>query len=200
MKQLYRVKNALSVLFIVLIIFSFDTPLIAMMTLISAAIHEIGHLVPALLSGKSYLSLPRGDLSGFRIAKKRSITYRDELKILIFGPLFNFLFSLLLFVLGLFFGEYFYLFATISLMTMLSNLLPINGYDGYKIILCLICLSRADAQSGRKILEGISFFLCSLIILLSLYFILRLGVGYWIFAIVLSELLRAIDRYNYERP
>ena len=196
MKLLYKAKNALSVIFIVLIVFSFDPPLIAAMTLISALVHEIGHLTPAFLKNSTAFSLPRGDLSGFRILRRKKISYREELEILILGPLFNFFFSILLFILGLFFGSYFFLFALISLMTMLSNLLPIRGYDGYKIILALVCLSRRDPIKAEKALNAVSFFLCALILFLSLYLLLRLGLGYWISALILSELISAIHSYN----
>jgi hypothetical protein len=166
------------------------------MTLISALVHEIGHLAPAFYKSSSALSLPRGDLSGFRILKCKKISYREELGILIFGPLFNLLFSFALIVLGLFFGDYFFLFAAVSLMTMISNLLPIRGYDGYKIIHSLICLSKPDPTRDEKILNATSFFLSTLILFISLYFLLRLGAGYWIFALILCEVVSAIHSYN----
>ncbi len=199
MKYLLRLEAVLSLCFIILIIFSFDTALVAIMTILSAIIHELGHIAPMLLLKGSEPAIPRSRIDGLRILTKEQLSYRDELIVLLGGPCLNLIFSALFYVLHLKFGEYFYLFAIINLMTMLTNLLPINQYDGYKIIRCIILLVCRDAYSKLSVLDAVSFAICTVISIVTLYFILKLGEGYWIFSVLLYQLIRSIHRYNTPR-
>lgn len=195
MKYLVKTEAILSLLFIVLIIFSFDTVPVAIMTILSALIHELGHLTPLLLSKGEIPSLPSGKLNGLRIRIKKQLSYKEELVVLICGPLFNLLFSAVFFILHFKFGKYFYLFYFINIMTMVSNLLPIRQYDGYKIISCIISIKSKEPYYGLGVLDMISFAFCAIFSVLSLYFILKLGSGYWIFALLMCELIKSIHKY-----
>ena len=104
MKYLVKTEAILSLLFIVLIIFSFDTVPVAIMTILSALIHELGHLTPLLLSKGEIPSLPSGKLNGLRIRIKKQLSYKEEVVVLICGTLFNLLFSAVFFILHFKFG------------------------------------------------------------------------------------------------
>ena len=148
--------GVLPLLFWVFMIFGFDEAHIAILTILSALIHELGHIAAIMA-----LRLERGGrlsahISGFRIQKAAS-GYLGELIVLMAGPLSN----LLVFLLTLPFWEalsgYIALLGSINLATGISNLLPIEGYDGYGI------LSRLLLASGKisaiMYLEYLSFFI-----------------------------------------
>ncbi len=189
MKILSFLERMLTMLFWILLIFGFDTPRIAVMTLIAALLHEMGHLYAGMLILKKETSLPHGVLSGFRI-RSRQMSYREELIFAAFGPLAN----LTVFIISALFhkNELIFEFGLINLMTALSNLLPISGYDGYRII-CSAVSARVREPSGvLKLLWWCSFSLSSLFSLLSLYVMLKIGEGYWMFGISVGFMLSFI--------
>ena len=78
--------TVLPLLFWVLLIFGFDTPDIAILTISAALIHELGHLAAIhLFCGSAKM---RGHLSGFRI-KTSSATYSQHALVLAAGPMAN---------------------------------------------------------------------------------------------------------------
>ncbi len=180
-------KNALSLCFWLLMLFSFNVPAVAVLTFISAVIHECGHVAAAVFTG-NYRGLPHFALSGVRLRAARGIGYRDELIILCSGPLANFAAFLFLYLLSLVFGKYLFIFALLNLFTGISNLLPVEGYDGYKILNAIINMKLWGAGAYRAI-SGISHFLVACLTFLSLYFIMTVGEGYWIFGIFFISML-----------
>lgn len=175
-----------------LMLFGFNKPYIAILTVLSAIIHEAGHIT-ALSALGGGLSLPRFVLSGFRIRAARPLSYRDELYVLIAGPLSNILSFLFFYLLSLIFGMYFRIFAIINLLTALSNLIPVEGYDGYKIINTARLLKNHTAD-GSPALRCLSFASVCVMTFLSLYFIMKVGDGYWVFAIFFISLIVSIFR------
>ena len=179
--------NALSLSFWLLMLFGFNSPCIAVLTFISAAIHECGH-IGAMLHTGNYRGLPYFALSGMRLRSASGIGYRDELIILCAGPLANFAAFFILYLLSKFFGEYIYIFALLNLLTGISNLLPVEGYDGYKIINALVNMTGGGAAAYR-VLRATSQVLLGFLTFLSLYLILKVGEGYWIFGIFFVSML-----------
>ena len=197
MRYLIRIEGVLSLFFVILIIFSFDEPLYAIMTLLAALIHELGHVLPMLFSKKISLDLPHGQIDGFRILLRNHLSYKEELLVLSLGPLANLFSALIFYLIGLFFGEYYTLFSFFNLITMLSNLLPLGEYDGYKIARCIIQMCGEGADLKIRHLNRISFMLCALLTFFSLYFILKLGSGYWIFSLLVFELIKHTERSTF---
>ena len=195
-RALYKIFDFLvgflSFLFWVLMLFGFNTPFVAILTVISALIHEGGHILALIMTGR-YAGLPRFVLSGFRISGHRTSSYREELFVLAAGPGANILAALFLLLLSNFLGRYFKIFAAINLLTAASNLIPVRSYDGYKIIKILLSL-KSPVPRGEKIMEIISFTLVVIMTFLSLYFIMTVGEGYWIFAIFFISMLFSIFR------
>ena len=107
MKPCRDIKSALkgmigllSLTFWVLVIFAFNSPYVAILTLICAIIHEIGHLIPLITLGK-YKRRPHSTLSGFRITVPDMLSYNDSLTVLICGPCANLISFILLYTIAL---------------------------------------------------------------------------------------------------
>lgn len=189
-------ESVLPLFFWVFLIFGFDVPYIAILTIIAAVIHEVGHLVAITFISQN-TEVPRGHLSGFRIKQGNSISYQKSCIILAMGPAAN----LILFILTLPFRNclngYMGIFCIINLATAISNLLPVEGYDGYGIA-SQILLSKNHTDAIKQ-LERISFIFSVCATFFSLYLLDKFGSGYWIFgiffAITVSKLMKS-EKYD----
>lgn len=186
-------EEILTVLFWVLLIFGFDSPKIAVYTIISAFLHECGHLAALRIMRKKSAPLPLANVSGFRI-KISELSYTEELIAALSGPLVNLLIAAVSYF---FFGGG--IFAILNLMTAISNLLPIEGYDGYKICICITRVLFGDFSLGERIVEGVSFILCAALAFAFLFIMLKIGEGYWSFAIFFGALMQKIAKEQNER-
>jgi len=193
LRILIFIEKLLLPLFWILISFSFDLPHVAVLTALAALIHEIGHLLPILrLRGASVLF--KGRVSGPKISVA-GLSYREELEVVSGGPIAN-LFSCILLVPLMSIAPsrcYVLEFIFINLLTAASNLLPIRGFDGYKLLSCLAAESRYCIKL-EAVLYWMSFIITSALALIALYFILRLGEGYWGFVLFLSIILSEIKK------
>ena len=86
-------------------------------------------------------------------------------------------------------GEFSLTFAAINLMTALSNLLPIEGYDGYIIISCASALI-SENETVPKVLKLVSFITVILLCFFSLYVMARFNGGYWVYFIFVVFILK----------
>lgn len=183
-------NNLLPSLFWGLLIFGFSEGFVAVSTLASALIHEAGHLLYIFYQRKgikSFRALP----NGLRIKASKSMSYKQERMLYFCGPLSNIMVALVLSFLPLK-SEKMLIFLIINLATAISNLLPIEGYDGYGIIRSLLEEYNPHGP-WIGLLRVVS---CSLIFsfcLLSLYLIDRCGDGYWIFAVFFVSMIKQID-------
>ncbi len=189
MKLFSILLGTLPIVFWILLIFGFDEPHVAILTIITALIHEIGHLIAIAAVKKECTSLPRADISGFRIDVK-NLSYKEEMLSSAAGPLTNLLLGL--FLISFFDSEYTLVFAALNIMTAISNLLPVRGYDGYRFLHALASHYSSSPERIEAVLEWFSFFFSAAMCLFSLYFILKIGEGYWIFAVFFSFLLAEI--------
>ena len=174
-------KTPISIIFWLLLIFAFESPRCGCMTVLSALIHEAGHFLYTLLYLKSP-SPPRGALSGFRIKKKGVMSYGEEMMLYLSGPIANLAFSLALLPFFSVFEQFAKEFFIINMFTMLSNLLPVEGYDGYGAILAIAQRFGAECRV-REALCSVSFLITALMMLISLYLMYYLNGGYWIYAV-----------------
>lgn len=182
-KALFVTKNLLSFFFWFLLMVAFSDMSIAIQTVLAAFLHECGHIFALILLKKRF-SLPKFVTSGMRIKTHSELSYREEIFVCALGPLVNiFLF--------LFFLPHSPEFSVINLATAISNLLPLTDYDGYKIIsdmLSLIC----DHEKSRKIMQNLTLGFSALAVFLSLFLILKLDGGYWLFFVFFTLLVREI--------
>jgi Zn-dependent protease len=162
-----------------LLLFGFDSPPLAISTLIAAALHELGHISYLIFHGNG-ISLFAARANGLRLYPLRTLSYREEAAFAAAGPFANLIFAIIFFLISKVFGEYFLLLSVINVMTMLSNLLPIEGQDGYNLLLAIFA---EKYDSAERILRRISFFFSATLSFLALYLIEKLDTGYWIFAL-----------------
>ncbi len=183
----------LPVIFWLSLIFGFDKPYIAVLTVISALIHEAGHIAAIMLFTKR-AEAPRGHISGFRIKRSSQSGHREEILITAAGPLANILTGLVLLLPWWAANGYILIFSMLNFATGLSNLLPVEGYDGYGI---LLELSRLCGSLGaERLLSRISFLFTVLFTFFSLYLLLRTGGGYWIFGVFFTLMLTKVADYG----
>ena len=162
------------------------------MTVLSAAVHEMGHYSYSLFFLKSP-SAPYGVWSGLRMKKSGHLSYSEEIMLYLCGPLANLLFSILILPCFALSFEFARDLSVINIFTMLANLLPIEGYDGYGAILAIAGKLGMEWRT-REVLRHISFFLTVVMLFISLYLMYYLNGGYWIFAVFSVSALSFIKK------
>lgn len=188
-KAIKMLEGVLPAFFWAFLIFGFEEPYMALLSIIAAIIHEGGHILSILLRrGKPML---RGVLSGFRIKSGGVITYAEEMLTYLAGPLANLAAFVIFSLLSLSCGEWAAMASVINLITALSNLLPIDGYDGYGILRTFLYM-RESGKRALRIVERISSALIFILCIFSLYLIDRMGGGYWIFAVFFVSMIKCI--------
>lgn len=178
-----------STLFWILLAITFEDVSVAIISVVCVIIHECGHLCCLRLFGKK--TSIRSIINGFKITSYDLLSYKEERAVYLSGPFFNLLSAL--FVLPFAKNDYAFNFITLSFLTALSNLLPIEGYDGFGAIRCFI-EEKYVSPTPFQILSFLSFCLVFAFCIMSLYLIDRVGEGYWIYAIFLASLIKAIKR------
>ena len=183
-------ERVLPFLFILFLMLAFDAVWVTVLMLTVAAIHEGGHIIAAMVIGVGDMSMPRAVLTGLRLKPGRLLSYREEAVVALGGPLIN----LVLFVVLLPFcryGEYVASFAVINLLTAVSNLIPIRSFDGHRILIGL--LSGRLSQDGLdRVSRGLTLCISAAVALLSLFFMMKIGEGYWIFVVFFVIMCREI--------
>lgn len=164
---------------------------IAAMSLLAAALHEVGHLLAA-----HFLKIPiramRFDLLGARIdVKGRILSYGEEWLLCMSGPLCSLLFSLI----GSFFWSHTKLaiaFSCASLLLGLLNLLPIQTFDGGRMLECAL-LSFTTPKKTGAILRGCTFLFLWLLWAFSAYLMIKIADGISLFFFTLTLLARFFE-------
>ncbi|MBO5878951.1 MAG: hypothetical protein J6Q68_00150 [Clostridia bacterium] len=183
-KLLKLLSSGLGALFWILLMLGFDDISMTALTLLAAAIHEIGHIFAIYFTARRGIFMPYPTLNGLRLKTGRTLSYNEEICVCLFGPLFN----LICFMITLpFFKE----FALINLITAISNLLPMPSYDGEKILFAMISKRWGPAPAHALISNLVLITSCCLC-LLSLFLILKLDGGYWIFFVFFAIFLKQI--------
>ena len=182
------IERVFSALFWILVILGFDGVRGAAMTLVSVVIHEAGHLAAIFILGcKSGAPLPR--MPGFSIKVGANLSYREDIIVAAAGPIANLITALILLPIRQVAGT----MILINLLTAVSNLLPVRGYDGYRILTAVIAVSGTERFLGR-VPDVLSFVTAVVAVLLSLYFIYVFDAGYWIFGVFFIFLLGEVKK------
>lgn len=164
---------------------------LAAMSLLAAGLHEIGHLIAA-----SAMKIPIGamrfDLLGARIdIKGRMLSYGEEWLLCASGPFSSLVFS----VIGSFFWSHTSLaiaFSCASLLLGLLNLLPIQTFDGGRMLECAL-LSLLPPQKTNFVLRGCTFFFLWLLWAFSAYLMIKIADGISLFFFTLTLLARFFE-------
>ena len=157
--------------------------------MIAVVAHELGHIVAFLHLSRKYILFGAG--SGLRLKAKGELSYTEELLIALSGPLANIFLFFLASPFMLVGGNYAKAFGLINLFTAISNLMPLEGYDGYRMLDCLIN-RHFSSELPYRALRTLSFSLSIVLAVFALYLIRSFDGGYWIFFIFLFSLLRAV--------
>ena len=168
-------------------------PLEYLAALTAALLHELGHVFAARRCGVPLRSFSI-ELLGARLDLASGvITYRDELLIAAAGPAVNLASALALYPLISRFGGGPGLF--ISALTAASvglaflNLLPVSGFDGGRILYCLLSLFLSPAVVFR-VGQVLSFFCVFSLWSASVYLLLKTAGGLAVFVFSASLFCR----------
>lgn len=172
-----------SAFFWILVLFGFDSTAGALMTLLAAVIHETGHILALFVLGHTD-GVPMPRMPGFSIGIHPTLSYKEDIVVSLAGPMANLVTAAMLLPMR----EATWEMIAISLLTALSNLLPVKGYDGYRILAALIALTNTERFLGR-LPDILSFGIATAAVLLSLYAIYAFDAGYWIFGVFFIFLL-----------
>ena len=183
----FKIGRIIPIFFWCALIFGFAEPAVAILTLITAASHELGHLL-AMYSVGARAERMRGRWLGLGISLPRHLSYRAEALVYAAGPVANLVCAAVGCLLIPLCRDYALLFVLLNLATAVSNLLPIEGHDGYGVIRAL----SAGSERWSSILRSLSLTFTAVLCLLSLYVIDRVGEGYFIFAVFIASLLSAM--------
>ncbi len=190
------ILGILPVVFWCCLIYSFDERLGAGITILAMVIHELGHLICIfLMNGR--LEAPKSAFNGLRIMGQQYFSYPEQMLQYASGPLFNFIAAAIMpLCAGL--NEYSETFIAINLATAVSNLLPIDGYDGYRLAHTAICYLGLGFKA-HIILEVVSFFFTATLCIFSLFLVYTFGNGYWFMAIFLFATVSKLQKWhNYQ--
>ena len=195
LRALLTLEKILPIILGVLLLFGFDLTYAAILTLIAALIHESAHITALFIINRDKTSKLEGHLFGIRL-KADNLSYKQELFSAACGPLINLLLGSICYLprVSLPFFDYLSAFGTINFATAITNLLPIEGYDGYRILRCILMIKARDSYLIDTSLYWLSIAVASILCLFSLYFLLKIGEGYWIFAIFFFVLLSLIAK------
>lgn len=185
-------QKALPALFWLAVMLAFDSASMCIATCLAAALHELGHIAAGIAITGGELSLPRATLTGLRIYTGRLLSYGEEIIVAAAGPLFN----VAAFLLTLPFfggGGYIAAFGLINLLSAVSNLIPVRGYDGYRILGALLS-RKIGAMPCERIMSTLAVVLSGAAALLSLVILMLSGEGYWVFGVFFGVLVKEISK------
>ena len=172
----FKIKNCvfqISPMFVsfLCLILLIDSTGIMLFGLVSAIIHEIGHIIFICFSKKK-ISRVSFQLGAIIIDSKGLIDYKNEFLIAMGGCLFNFLFFALFFINYLYTNnEMCFLFSASNFGLFIFNLIPIEGLDGMDLIR-IIFLKKYKFYKANHYCKIISFTFIILMIFVVLSFCL----------------------------
>lgn len=177
-----------SAVFWILVMLGLDGVNGAFITLIAVVTHEIGHIIALFVLGHGGgIPLPR--MPGFSIKVRATLSYKEDIAVAAAGPLANLIAVVILLPMRRIAEP----LILINALTAISNLLPVRGYDGYRILTSVIAISGAERFLGR-LPDILSFGTAMSAVLLSLYFIYAFDAGYWIFGVFFIFLLGEVKK------
>ena len=193
MRFLSFVSGVLRAGFWICLLFALDRPYLAILSLLSMLFHELFHVLAFMLLSKN--ARFRTHVSGLRLLPHGTLSYKEERFIALAGPIGGGIGALTCFVFYPLAPEYLADFVICHLLTSLSNLLPIEGYDGYRALKATLALhGNTDPE---RMMRALSFAFTAALALLSLCFFGILGQGLWPAGAFLFTLIGALpERKN----
>ena len=170
-----------------LLAFLFSNPLYALAAGLAATLHELGHIGMAWLCRISFRELSITPFGAALTPTSFMGTYREEIAIASAGPLINLLSIALFFPLIQY--RFFFFFLISSLFFALINLLPVSGFDGGRMLQCLLS-QHISASLSERILSVFSFLIIFSLWSFSVYLLLRIGSSLSLFVFSCSLFLK----------
>ncbi|MBQ9804890.1 MAG: M50 family metallopeptidase [Clostridia bacterium] len=168
-----------------------DQTALALMTLLAAFTHEVGHLIAAKCM-RIPLSRMQIDLLGARLeVQGRVLSYSEEWLLAAAGPLSSLLSAIAVAPLWSR-SEWAVLFSCASLLLGLLNLLPIRTFDGGRMLESFLS-ARTSWQTTRVVMRGCSFLFLFLLFAFSVYLLLRADDGLSLLCFSVSLLARFFE-------
>ena len=169
MKIKNKIKLSLPTVLSLVLLFIF-TDRVALTAVITATLlHELGHIAMALLL-RIKISCFSADLLGARLDTGHTVlSYSDEILLSASGPFINILSVISFHRIALPFFEH---FVTASLGLALLNLLPIESFDGGRILYCTLS-SFFGSSKAAPVLRVLSFLCLFMLWCISVYFLIR---------------------------
>ncbi len=151
------------------LLFIFTDKVMLCAVISATLIHELGHVLGAILT-KIKITRFSVDLLGARLDTGRAlISYTDEIILSAAGPFFNILSAIAFYGVSLPFFEY---FTTASLSLAVLNLLPIETFDGGRILYCFLSKISSN-DSAALLLRALSLICLFILWCVSAYFLIR---------------------------
>lgn len=174
--------------FWICLLFALDVPYLSVFTLLAMLWHELFHLLAFMRIARHARLCTH--LSGLRLFPSDVLSYRDERRTAAAGPIGGLFGALLCIVFLPLSPSYLSDFAFCHLFTTISNLLPLEGYDGYRILHTTLALR--DTADAEALMRQISFVCSAILALLSLFLFGILGEGLWASGAFLSSLIGSL--------
>ena len=154
---------------------------------LAISMHGVGHVTAARLCGMRMGQICRS-ATGLRLITENAAfpSYSDEARVALGGPLGNLIGNALLYLAALA-TSHPALWAIcrgvlpLSLFLGVWNLLPIEGFDGGRLLRCLLLRHRASLQTADRVLAVSSALCFCLFWMLSMYLLLRTGRAFSLF-------------------
>ncbi len=187
--------------------------------IVCALVHELGHLVAARFLKIKIKELKLG-FGGARIyPEEELLSYKKEFFLCIWGPVFNILFAFLSLIVLFFIyreespsaddlitqifmllsgedmsaGAVMCLSVVVSLMQAIVNLLPVESFDGGRMMVALFS-SLGNADAGYRAEKCATVLSAVCLWLVSVYMLLRFGTGVGIFVFAGCIFARMISK------
>ena len=184
----------LPVVFWLCLLYSFDENVAASITIIAMIIHELGHVFCIFWFTKRW-QIPKGAFNGLRLTEENLESYPKQILQYASGAMCNLLAAVCMIPWRSLLGDYANLFIILNVATAVSNLFPIDGYDGYRIMELLIQYLSFDYRAFRA-LEIFSFLFIFAMCILSLFLVYTFGNGYWAMGIFLFATIKKLQKWQ----
>ena len=170
---------------------------LSLAAIIAAFFHEIGHLAVARLCSVPVKEM-KLDIFGATIKLEKELcSYKKEAAIAIGGPMVNLLSFLMLFSIKAGWGGFMELFMAASLFLGILNLLPIENFDGGRLVYCFL-IDRVPFSTAYRIYKAFSLVCLMALWMLSVYLILRVAASLSMFVFSFSLLCRTFIKKENE--
>ncbi len=182
--KIWGIKIKISFLFFAMLtmVFAMDEKRVAIVTLLSVALHETGHIV-ALLCFKAYPEEITFGIFGIRILQNKcKLSYSDEAVVVLCGPAVNIVLFVIFGVLNYTFeNQILLIISAVNLVVGIFNLLPVLPLDGGRALL-VVLNSFFSEKAVQRIMVIVGVLFATTIILLGCFLAFKTGANFSLLA------------------